>query len=85
MSSLLAYLRGNSIPFMRGPGGDGDNNKTDGNGEGMGRIVTTKTKTCCAGRQWGQKSVPVSLSTTDPIMLPQTTSLSLSFVIGTTS
>ena len=46
MSSLLAYLRGNSIPFMRGRGGDGDNSKTDGSGKRMG----TDCKKCCGNR-----------------------------------
>ena len=50
MSSFLAYLRGNSIPFMRGRGGDGDNNNTHGNGEGMG---TACRKGVGTGWGWG--------------------------------
>ena len=57
MSSLLAYLRGNSISFMHGRGGDGDHNNTHGKREGMatacrkrcGNGVGMGTKTHCNG------------------------------------
>ena len=60
----------NSIPFMRGRGGDGDNNNTHDNGEGMvtacrkrcGNGVGMETKTLC-GAVMGSKVCPVSFST----------------------
>jgi len=46
VSTFLAYLRDNSIPFMR----DGDNNNTHGNGRGWGLHVEKGAGT---GWWWG--------------------------------